>query len=379
MRSILLSVFICLGLSSYSQHISGAMDFSAPINSVDSNTIGISYKNLFYFRDYEYFHNIQTGYTLFGTWHDPRITIQPNQWLRLEAGVLLQKEFGDKKFDRAWPIFSLQLQRKNFRFLIGALESNQAHELLEPLMSYDKVIERPVEEGVQFKIKNKRISLDLWLDWELRQKENSDYPEELTGGLSTTFTLTNPDKPLQVKIPVQFVMPHKGGQLDTNHSIVTTVMNNAAGVYIQWNNPNKNSWLKQLRADGYYVGYKHFHKSTLYPFDEGHGQLINFFLQSKWNLAFLSTYWNGNDYIAPKGSKLFSSISSIPGRESYKEPKRELLFLSLLYEHEIFPGFFIDARYAPYLDLNNNFLEHSFLILLSYRGHFKLGSLRRIP
>src|SRR6185436_21107787 len=83
------------------QHISDAMQFIKPVEEKDSNRLSLSYSNLFYFRDYEYFNNIQTGYTLFGTWHDPRISYQPNKWLRLEAGVLLQKEFGDKKLDKA--------------------------------------------------------------------------------------------------------------------------------------------------------------------------------------------------------------------------------------------------------------------------------------
>ena len=105
------------GINVMAQHISEAMQFVKPVKERDSTRLSLSYSNLFYFRDYEYFNNIQTGYTLFGTWHDPRISYQPSKWLRLEAGVLLQKEFGDKKLDKAWPIFSLHLQKKDIRLL----------------------------------------------------------------------------------------------------------------------------------------------------------------------------------------------------------------------------------------------------------------------
>jgi hypothetical protein len=368
--------YSCISITVRAQHISGAMQFQNPVSVQDSNSISLSYSNLFYFRDYEYFHNIQTGYTLFGTWHYPRITVQPTTWLKLEAGALLQKDFGDKQLDRAWPVFSLQLQHQHFRFLFGALEGHQSHGLIEPLMSYDKMIERPIEEGFQFKWKTKRISADIWLDWERRQKENADHPEELTGGLSFTYTLTNPGKPWQISIPVQFIAPHKGGQLDTNHSIVTTVLNSAIGLKMEWNDPN-DAWLKQVSVDAYYAGYKHMHKSNLYPFEDGNGFLANLFLQSKWNVSLLASYWKGSDYIAPKGGKLFQSISSIPGREHYTEPERQLLFLNLLYEKELTTGFFIDLRYHPYFDLRNHFLEHAFLILLSYRDVFKLGKLKK--
>ena len=375
-----LSVFFLLSfirIDVTGQHISGAMQFANPVIEKDSNRFSFSYSNLFYLRDYEYFNNIQTGYTLFGTWQYPRLTIQPNKWLRLEAGALLQKEFGDKKLDKAWPMFSLQLQKKDLRFLFGALESNQSHQLIEPLMQYDQVIERPIEEGFQFKVNKKRFRSDFWLDWEVHQKINADYPEELTGGLSTSITITDPEKPLQVKIPVQFIIPHKGGQLDTNLSVVSTVINHAEGLQVQWNNPDVLNWLNQIKAEGYYTGYNHYQNSNVYPYNKGHGLLANLSFQSKWNIFFLVTYWNGRHYIAPKGGKLFQSISSISTLPDYTEPKRKLLFLNFIYDKEILPDLFIDVRYTPYFDLLNHLTEHAFLVLLSYRKNFKLGTLKK--
>lgn len=359
------------------QHISGAMQFENPIEEKDSGSISFSISNLFYFRDYEYFNNIQTGYTTFGTWQYPRITYQPNKWLRMDAGVLLQKEFGDKNFDKALPVFSLQIQRKDLRFLFGALESNQAHQLIEPLMQYDQVIERPIEEGFQFKVNKKRFKSDVWLDWEVHQKINANYPEELTGGLSTLFTLTAAGKPLQIKIPLQLLIPHKGGQLDTNSSIVSTVINHAEGLWIESNNPEDKDWLRQIRTDGYYTGYRHSENDNPYPYENGQGFLWNFFLRSKWDVFFLATFWKGHQYIAPKGGKLFQSISSITTLPNYSEPDRKLFFLNLGYEKKIAPGFFIDFRYSPYRDLHNHLTEHAFLLMFSYRGNFRLRALKK--
>jgi hypothetical protein len=374
---VLLGVLLFIATTTHSQHISDAMRFDDRATVTDSNSISLSYSNLFYFRDYEYFHNIQTGYTLFGTWHYPRLTIQPNKWLKLEAGALLQKDFGDEQLDRAFPVFSLQLQQKNVRVLFGALESNQSHGLIEPLMSYDQVIERPVEEGFQFKLKTDKITTDIWLDWELRQKENSDHSEELTGGLSFAWLLTKPGIPWKLSIPLQVIAPHKGGELDTNHSIVSTVLNSAIGLKAEWVEPGHSNWLNQISLDAYYTHYYHDHKSTLYPFEKGHGFLANLFLRSRWNFSLLASYWKGFNYIAPKGGKLFQSISSIKGREHYFENERKLLFLNLMYEKQITPGLFVDLRYHPYFDLRSKFMEHAFLILFSYRDIFKLGKLKK--
>jgi hypothetical protein len=362
--------------SATGQHISGAMQFASPVQAKDSNSVSFAYSNLFYFRDYEYFNNIQTGYTLFGTWHHPRLVMQPNKWLRMEAGAFLQKEFGDRRLERAWPMFSIQLQQKNVRLIFGALEGAQTHQLTDPMMSYDKIIDRPMEEGMQLKLNTKRLTADLWLDWELRQRENADYPEELTAGLALNFNLTEPGKPLQLKIPVAFLIPHKGGQLDTNSSPVISPVNSSAGLAAEWNNPDKNKWLKQVKTEAHYTRYSLSKEQQDYPFKKGNGTLLNVFIRSKWDISLLASYWSGHTFIAPKGNKLMQSISSIPGSNA-TEPERRLLFLNLIYEKELFPGFFMDARYNPVINLEKHKLENSYLILLSYRNLFRLGKLKK--
>jgi len=199
----------------------------------------------------------------------------------------------------------------------------------------------------------------------------------LTGGLALSVSATNPEKPLQIKIPVQFILPHKGGQLDTNTSTVSTVINHAVGLEIQWNNPNAKKWLKQVQVDSYRAGYFHSGRSNLYPYVKGHGWLANFFIKSKWDLFLLLTFWNGHQFIAPKGGKLFQSISSITTLPNYTEPDRKLFFLNLGYEKELSPGFFLDIRYSPYWDLHNHLAENAYLILFSYRGGFRLGTLKK--
>ncbi len=362
----------------HSQHISDGMKFINPAEAKDSNSFSIAYSTLSYFRDYEYFkNNIQTGYTHFGTWHYPRLVIQPNKWLKLEAGALLQRDFGDRSLQTAKALFSLQFIQKNLRILFGAIEGNLSHQLIEPVMGYDRIINRPVEEGFQIKYNTRRIMTDIWLDWELRQSVNADYPEELTGGLSFAYTVTKPGQPWQVKIPVQMITPHKGGQLDTNSAVVSTVLNSAAGLAAEWNNPVDKKFLKQFKLDGYLTGYRHFHKSNLYPFEKGSGFLANVFVRSKFDIAFLATFWKGSKYIAPLGAPIYQSISSIVGKENYQEPSRSLLLLNLMYEKQMFPNFYVDARISPYIDLKKGYMEHSFLIFFSYRNNFKIGRLKK--
>jgi hypothetical protein len=378
LKSYCLTAIICITgfIESQAQPISLAMQFPNPVRANDSNGIYFSYSNLFYFRDYEYFHDIQTGYTLFGTWQYPRITLQPNAHLRLEAGALLQKDFGDKQLDRAQPMFSIQYQQRNLRVIFGALEGNQTHGLIEPLMSYDKIIERPIEEGMQVKFANKRLKADLWLDWDLRQQEDSNFPEELTGGLSFSFRLTNPSKPLQVELPFGFVMPHKGGELDTNNSIVSTVFNKSVGIAATWNNPHSGSALRSVKADVHRAFYTLQQDQNVYPYTSGFGWLANLKLLSKWDASITGTYWEGHRFIAPRGGKIYQSVTSIVNQQ-HEQPIRQLFFLNFMYEGEMLPGFYLDARYTPYWDLKGGFMENAFLILLSYRTNFRISRLHK--
>lgn len=372
---LLLNVFCT---SAYSQHISKAMQFISPVQEKDTSSLLFSYSNLAYFRNYEYFNNIQTGYTLFGIWQYPRLSFIPNKWLKIEAGMLLQKDFGDKTYNRTFPTISLQIQKNGYRFLFGALEGNQSHELIEPLQQYDQVIERPVEEGAQLKIDKKRFTGDIWIDWQRRQTLNASTPEQLASGFSFSYNLLKEDKPYKLKIPLQVNSFHRGGQLDTAAPSIpdANIFNYAVGLWAEWNNTASSHWLKQIRTDAYYAGFNQS-KNNAVPFTKGYGWLANLYIRSRWDVAFLATYWRGNNFTAPQGGKLYSSLSSISNTPGYTEKRRELLFLNLLFEKELVPGLFADVRMTPYFDLKNNLFEYSYQLLLSYRHDFRLIRIKK--
>jgi hypothetical protein len=359
------------------QHISKAMQFISPVQEKDTSSLLFSYSNLAYFRNYEYFNNIQTGYTLFGIWQYPRLSYVANKWMKIEAGVLLQKDFGDNSYTRTFPTISLQVQKNGYRFLFGALEGNLSHDLIEPLQQYDQIIERPIEEGAQLKIDKKKFKGDIWIDWQRRQTLNASTPEQLVSGFSLSYDLRKEEKPFKLKLPLQVTTFHRGGQLDTNDVADVTVFNYAAGLWGEWNNPAASHWLKQIRADGYYTGFNRSQSSIAVPFTRGSGWLVNMYLRSKWDIAFLATYWSGHNFAAPIGGKIYKSVSSIGNTPGYTESRRSLLFLNLLFEKELAPGLFTDIRMTPYFDLRNSLFEYSYQLLLSYRHDFRLIRIKK--
>jgi hypothetical protein len=378
-RTFLFLFFLSL-LTSFgvnAQFISKAQLFERPLEQKDSSSLSITYQNLFYLRDFEYYNKIQTGWTSFGTWHDTRLTLQPNKWVRFQAGLLLQKEFGDMALNRAIPFFSFQYQKKDTRLLFGILEGHQNHRLIEPLMQYDQTYLHPHEEGIQLKIDKKKYWLDVWLDWERRQLINDTNPEQLTGGISSTLNLNKPNAANQVKWVNQVIISHRGGQLSSQALPVSTTTNFAQGLWTEWNQTDPTNWLRQFRTDAYYVGYSLQGSNNLQIFDKGHAFLWNAAIQTKWNVFLVASYWNGHHFISSKGGQLYQSITSPVIRFAYSEPNRELFFINLGYEKELFPGFLMHARLTPYRDFNNSLNEVSAYVMFSYRGNFKLNKFKK--
>ncbi len=359
------------------QYISKAMLFERPVLPSDSNSVSFTYQNLFYLRDFEYYNNIQTGWTAFGTWHDARLTLQPHQQIKFQIGAFFQKEFGDLDLNRTIPFFSFEYKKNNSRFLFGMLEGHQNHRLIEPLMHYDQVYEHPHEEGIQYKINNKNLWLDLWLDWERRQLINDTNPEKLTGGLSSKINLFSKNKSWKLVAPSQIILAHKGGQLNTVPVPITSTINYAQGLWFEWNNPSNSHWLQQFRTDGYYVGHGIMEAENVHPYNKGHGILWNSFLQTKWNVFLSASYWNGHHFVSAKGGQLYESVSSIFYQTNYTEPNRELLLVNIGYEKEIIPQLMMNVRISPYRDFNNSINEVSAYLLLSYRGNFKFSKLKK--
>ncbi len=358
---------------SWAQYISAAQQQKEQIQPEGNQTLSLAYSNLFYMKNYEYFNHIQEGYTYFGTWQRPELCYQPNDWLQLSVGFLAQHDFGEKKFSRLLPVYALQIQKNNFRFRFGTLEGNLNHGLIEPLMSYDKIIERPIEEGVQFLYKSKHFNTDLWLDWQVLQQKGDDFPEEFTGGAALKYTITKPEKSWQISVPLQFVLPHRGGQMDNNISEVSTVIDGAIGLNASWHNPKPLQFIQQVKADVYYANYFHSEKAkSPYPFNRGNGIMANAVIQSRWGLSLVGTYWKGHQFINPRGAPIYGSLTVVDKWPRYWEAERELLFVNLVYEKEILPNLFLDARMSPYYDFKNNLLEYSFQVLASYRNVFSL-------
>lgn len=361
---------------SYSQVDSPALYDNINISPTDSSKLLFSFYNLNFLRNNEYFDKIATGYTFFGSQLNPKIAYVPNPFMRIEGGVFIRKDFGNPNFTTIAPTFTLKLQKNDYSFLFGNLEGALNHRLIEPLFNYERIITNRLENGLQFKIDKKSLWLDTWIDWEKQIYQNSPFQEHITAGLSSKLTLVetgNDLNLLKIKIPVQAIIFHKGGQIDVDSTDILSLANTAAGLLLELDLSKRNGFIKSIVSDNYYVYYKDVSPAKHQAYISGNGTYFNLLINSRHNLNLMLSYWQGDYYIAPRGGYLYQSVSSIYGKINYTEDNRKLLMARIMYQKEILPNLFIDIRFEPYQDLNNHFLEFSYSAFASYKIDYSLG------
>lgn len=336
-----------------------------PINPVDSQQLSFNLYNLNYINNTEWFGNIPLSGTLFGYELIPELEYQISPKLIIKGGLYLQKEFGRPHYTTVDPTFTVKYKAKHSSFLLGTLEGNDNHGYIEPIYDYKWIINERLENGFQFKVDTKPYTHDFFINWRKAIHPGDNFKEEFDIGYVSKLNIINSDN-LNLALPIQMLYSHKGGQVDSLHTPLQSLVNFAVGPYLTLKLDHK--LLKRIVFDNYYVNYKDISGEKLQPFNEGNAFLSHLLFDFK-NVGIDIRYWNGDGYIGPRGMALFQSVSEkYPG---LVEKHRELLIVSFIYDKEIFKNVNFDFRIIPYKDFlekisSGTGLEYSYEMYLKY-------------
>ncbi len=339
-----------------------------------------------FFRNREFFENIADGYTLFGSHFLSKLSYSADSTLKISAGVFLRKDFGsgnnNGNFNQIQPYFQFSYKKNKHHFILGNLEGNLKHSLIEPLFNFENIINRRLENGFQYKFLSKNTSLDTWVDWVTMIYPYSDFDEELNVGLSLERNIKT-SKNWKSTIPLQLTAIHKGGQINTTKTPLITIFNAAIGnkttYYFQNDNEENNSYLKYIRTQLYGVFFIDNSSVANFDFENGMGIYANLeFATKKHQLMF--SYWRGKDFTAPLGGDIYSSASRIFAQNSKDESIRNLLILRILTNFSI-PNLAKDDakivfRATPYYNLETNELNFSTGLYATFNTQFLLKSFK---
>ena len=344
-----------------------------PLAPVSSDSVAgrlrLSVHAFTFFKDNEYFNKIADGYTLFGTQLNPQLVYYPIQDLRLEAGVFLWKDFGNSVLKQVRPTFRATWRRGRNQLVFGNLLAHLNHGYVEPLFDFERVMLKPLEEGLQYRHVSDRVFLDVWVDWLRQQYRYSNYQEEIAGGLSSRFVLTRPGSPLQVAVPFQFTAQHHGGQIDTLRNPLQTLFNEAVGVEARLPVGARG---RALRFNGYVLGLQDHSFTFLLPYRYGRALYLNTTLETRYVDVMLS-YWQGQRFFAPFGGTYYQSLSSSVTDPHFTDPNRHLLLLRLLRDFRISDAAAVTVRVEPVYDLGAQLLDFSFGVYLNFRQEWGMG------
>ena len=366
--ALVLACFILLSILKADAQINNTLlENTIELNDSMHESVGLSVYSNTFFKNNEYFDKIAEGYTLFGTQLQTELAYIISKNVRIQAGVYARKDFGNDNFTKVAPVLSVKLQKNGYSVIMGTLEGNVAHQLAEPIYDYERLILNHLENGLQIKVDKKKIWSDTWINWEVQEYLNSTYQEQLSVGHSSKTILYENKKGLQIKWPAQFLITHKGGQIDLDTTSLKTLSNFATGIILRYQNPNPKGFIKSVTSENYITYFKELSPTKVMNFHEGSGLFANVNITSKYDIGASAGYWSGKNYLSSRGGDLFKSEASIYGQPGFIEPKRSLLFIRFLYQRRIFDALNVDVRFEPYFDLNENYFAYSYSVYFTYK------------
>lgn len=367
---ILVIIFISLACS---QRISAQMDSllfrdnhridTAGVGELRFNLDGISF-----FRDNEYEGNLTKGYSLPGFWLQPTVSFQPIKRLRIEAGAYMLHYWGANKYPNLnysdlpqWkgeqtqqgfhvlPYFQAHLAiSDNFNIVLGNLYGKNNHHLIEPLYNQEMGLSSDPEAGLQFLWDAPAVNLDTWINWESFIFDTDQHQESFTYGLSARFKTNRPKAWAHVYFPVQILMQHRGGEVNTEAETreVRTWLNAAAGIGFDIN-PH-NDILRNINVECTGAYFKQM-AGTMLPFNNGYGVFTKVSLDL-WRFKVEGAYWCCNDFISILGNPLFGAMSI--NDDSYTVEKPRLILARIKYGHDLGYGFSLGLHADAYNNLS---------------------------
>lgn len=319
--------------------------------------------NISFFKDNEYAGSVMAGYSLPGLWVQPRIAYYPLGNIKLEAGIHLLKYWGATKYPNMayidiadWqgrqyqhgvhvlPFFRAQVALSDHvDIVLGDLYGGANHRLIDPLYTPELNLTADPEAGLQLLYHSRRFDLDAWVNWQSFIFREDVHQEAFTVGLSTRVKLGKEESPWSFYIPLQGLVQHRGGEIDTifYHS-VQTLMNGALGVGAVWKTGRRG--LREVGAEADVLGY-YQQAGSLWPFDRGTAWYAHAWADVA-GFRVKAAYFEGDKFISMYGLPFYGAVSTKQPGLTYRHPKTG--YLGLEYTYRFSPGYAIGAEVEVY-------------------------------
>lgn len=331
--------------------------------------LSVELDNISFFKDNEYTGTIMKGYSLPGLWIQPKVIFYPLSNIKLEAGAHLLRYWGATKYPslayqdiakwkgdqfqhgfHAVPFFRAQMALSDHvNIVLGDIYGGANHDLIEPLYNPELNLTADPEAGLQLLFDSRRFDLDAWVNWESFIFNGDTHQEAFTVGLSSRYKMNDPESRFHFYMPLQVLVQHRGGEIDTIYSnSVQTLMNGAIGAGAVWNTGNPIFRNVNLEFDvaGYYQ-----QAGSIWPHNKGNG----FYVRASadiYDFRVKTSYWNSHRFISMFGSPFYGAVST--AREGVTYDGQSLVYLGFEYSRSFGKGFSmgVDVDIFQHLPVN---------------------------
>lgn len=340
---------------------------------VKAGELNLRFESLGFFQNNEFLGRFVDGYTLPGALIRPKLTYSPTDALFIEVGGHFVKYSGKDKVQNLLPWFSSRYRfNDRFAVVVGNLNQNHQHGLLEQLWEPERMVTDRPESGLQFLYSAPRLNMQTWINWEQYIEKGDPFQEHFTAGVTGNY-LAYQNSTLSLSFPVQLLFYHKGGEIDSSSLRVQTHANLAAGWDLTINVDGER--LKKLNLEGYWLGYKAVTEdSNVYPFSEGHAYLMSAGIQTRYS-AFSLNYWNAFQFIAPKGRYIYQSVSD--SDPAFTQADRSVVSARYFWQKDVLKEARVAFQIEGIMDVPTGDLSYSYGFFLVFNQDFLLSSLKR--
>lgn len=352
------------------------------IDAEKKGELRIELDNISFFRDNEYTGSVMDGYSLPGFWVQPKAVYYPLKNIKLEAGLHLLYYWGATKYPNmayqdiaVWkgeqyqhklhilPFFRAQFAlSKHVDIVLGDIYGGANHRLIEPLYTPELNLTADPEAGLQLVYTSKPVDLDVWVDWQSFIFREDVHQESFIVGLSTRFKLNAPESRFHFYVPLQGVIQHRGGEIDTIYTqSVQTLMNGAVGLGGVWNTGHRLWKRVNVEVDG--TGY-YQQAGQLWPFDQGAGIYAKA-SADVYDFQVKASYFAAHNFISLLGLPFYGAVSTKQEGVTFRNP--QLVYFGVEYSKQLGKGYALGIDLDVYHRLAGQAMHPE-------KGSFQAGS-----
>lgn len=276
------------------------------LDSTEVKSLNFRIESMSFFHNTEYMGDIVDGYTWTGAWVRPKLSYTFSEKLKLDVGGHFLRYHSRDDFTVVRPWFSAQYQMfDKMKVVFGNLNQNRNQGLVKQLWEPERMMTDAPREGVQFLYESKNLELQNWMAWEQFILPGDPYQEHFTFGLSGRGKLLS-NAGLKIQVPLQLLVYHRGGEIDSSPLGVITDFNYATGLETQLRVGD--GFLKTMDLNLHWIGYQCPDGPAPYGYENGHGYSVTLGGDTRLG-KFSLDYWNAYQFMAPYGKRIYMSIS----------------------------------------------------------------------